>query len=171
MLSAVRNLGAWIGNGIKEVEPWEPILDKVRTTLQHWNKGHPTLDVRCHIVQMFAGGMTQFLTKAQGMPRQIEDALVKIIRSFIWDDSLAPPMISIRKLYAPKEQGGINLLNIPTRNKVVDLTWIKAYLDLSPSRPNWTFVINVIINHIHPDEELVPHSTNFSLTSWSPPTC
>ena len=168
--SAVRNLGAWIGNGIKEVEPWEPILDKVRTTLQRWNKGHPTLDAKRHVVQMFAGGMTQFLTKAQGMPRQIEDALVKIVRSFIWDDSSAPPLISIKKLYTSKEQGGINLLNIPTRNKAIDLTWLKAYLDLSPFRPNWTFVIDAIINHIRPDEELVSHSTNFSLTSWSPPT-
>jgi len=88
--TAVRNLGAWIGNEVKEVTPWEPVLDKVRSTLRHWNKGHPTLDAKRHIVQMFAGGMTQFLTKAQGMPRQIEDALVKIIHSFIWDELTAP---------------------------------------------------------------------------------
>ncbi|KIM64466.1 hypothetical protein SCLCIDRAFT_114936, partial [Scleroderma citrinum Foug A] len=76
--NAVRNLGAWIGNEAKEVTPWELILDKVRTTLQRWNRGHPTLDAKRHIVQKFTGGMTQFLTKAQGMPHQIEDALVKI---------------------------------------------------------------------------------------------
>jgi len=111
--NATRSLGAWIGNEVKEATPWEPILNKVRTTLQRWNKGHPTLDAKQHIVQMFAGGMTQFLTKAQGMPRQIEDALIKIICTFIWDESTAPPTIGIKKLYAPKDQGGISLLNIP----------------------------------------------------------
>ena len=85
--NTIRNLGAWIGNEVKEITPWEPVLDKVRTTLQCWNKGHPTLDAKRHIMQMFTGGMTQFLTRAQGMPRQIEDALVKIIHSFIWDVS------------------------------------------------------------------------------------
>ena len=168
--NAVRNLGAWIGNKVKEITPWEPILDKVRMTLQCWNKGHPTLDAKRHIVQMFAGGMTQFLTKAQGMPCQIEDALVKIICSFIWDESTAPPMIAIKKLYTPKEQGGINLLNIPAWNRAIDLTWLRAYLDLSPSRPNWAFVTDAIINHIHPDVEPGTYPANFSLTSWSPPT-
>ena len=168
--NATRSLGAWIGNEAKEATPWEPILDKVRTTLQRWNKGHPTLDAKRHIVQMFAGGMTQFLTKAQGMPRQIEDALIKIIRTFIWDESTAPPTIGIKKLYAPKDQGGISLLNIPARNRAINLTWLKAYLDLSPSRPNWAFVTDAIINHIRPDVESRSHPTNFSLTSWSPPS-
>jgi len=168
--TAVRNLGAWIGNKVKEVTPWEPVLDKVRSTLRCWNKGHPTLDAKRHIVQMFAGGMTQFLTKAQGMPRQIEDALVKIICSFIWDESTAPPTIGINKLYAPKERGSISLLNIPARNKAIDLTWLKAYHDLSPARPNWAFVTDAIINHIRPDVDPGSHPSNFSLTSWSPPT-
>ena len=114
--------------------------------------------------------MTQFLTKAQGMPSQIEDALVKIIRSFIWDESTAPPTIVIRKLYASKEQGGISLLNIPARNKAIDLTWLRAYLNLSPSRPSWAFVTDAIINHIHPDVEPGSYPSHFSLTSWSPPT-
>ena len=168
--NAVRILGAWIGNEIKEVTPWEPVLDKVRSTLQRWNKGHPTLDAKRHIVQMFAGGMSQFLAKAQGMPRQIEDALTKIIRSFIWDESTAPPMIGIKKLYAPKEKGGISLLNIQARNKAIEVTWLKSYLDLSPSRPNWAFVTDAIINHIRPDVDPNSYPENFSLTSWSPPS-
>ena len=62
---------------------------------------------------MFAGGMTQFLTKAQGMPTEIESALVKIIREFMWG-STAPPPLSLQRLYAPKNEGGLALLDIPT---------------------------------------------------------
>ena len=84
---------------------------------------------------MFAGGMTQFLAKAQGMPGPIEDALVKIICSFIWDGSSTPPMIGIKRLYSQKERGGIGLLNIPARNKAINLTWLRAYLNLTSLRP------------------------------------
>ena len=44
--NAVRNLGAWIGNEIKEVTPWEPVLNKIRLTLHRWSRGHPTLDAK-----------------------------------------------------------------------------------------------------------------------------
>jgi len=167
---AVRCLGAWIGNGLKESTPWNPVLDKVRNTLTRWNRGSPSLDAKGYIIQMFAGGMTQFLTKAQGMPTEIESALVKIIREFMWG-STAPPPLSLQRLYAPKNEGGLALLNIPTRNKAVSLTWLKAYLDLSSSRPTWAFVTDAIINHIHPNYyDFTTEKPNFCLTSWRPPT-
>ena len=50
--NAVRILGAWIWNEMREVTPWEPVLDKVNSALQHWSKGHPTLDAKRHIVQI-----------------------------------------------------------------------------------------------------------------------
>ena len=104
----VRCLGAWIGNDLRECTPWNPVLDKVRSTLKKWNKASPSLDAKGYIIQMFAGGMTQFLTKAQNMPKEIESALVSIIREFIWNSNA--PSISLRRLYAPKCEGGINFL-------------------------------------------------------------
>ena len=166
---AVRCLGAWIGNGLSESTPWNPVLDKVKNTLSKWNKGSPSLDARGYIVQMFAGGMTQFLTKAQGMPKDIESALVKIIREFVWG-STTPPPISLQRLYAPKNEGGLALLDIPSRNKAISLTWLKAYLDLSPSWPTWAFVTDAIINHIRPDHDFTQEKLIFCLTSWRPPT-
>jgi len=163
----VRCLGAWIGNNTKAADPWEPILDKVRSTLKRWNNGHPTLDAKRHIAQMFVGGMTQFLTAAQGMLKQIEDALIKSLREFIWD-STAPPTISLDRLYAPANAGGINLLNIRARNKAIDVMRLKAYLDLSPSRPKWAFLTDTIINTLHPNTP--PKPPSFPLMSWSPPT-
>ncbi|KIM70405.1 hypothetical protein SCLCIDRAFT_58450, partial [Scleroderma citrinum Foug A] len=81
----VRCLGAWIGNDLRVCTPWNPVLNKVRSTLKKWGKASPLLDVKGHIVQMFARGMTQFLMKAQSMPKEIESALVSTIREFIWD--------------------------------------------------------------------------------------
>ena len=68
----VRYLGAWIGNSLKELTPWNPILDKVRSTLARWSRGSPSL-------------------KAQGMPTEIESALVKI--STTWErEGEFPPL-------------------------------------------------------------------------------
>ena len=164
---AVRCLGAWIGNNTKETEPWEPVLEKVRSTMQKWNKGHPTLDAKRHIVQMFAGGMTQFLTAAQGMPKTIENALIKIIREFIWNSS-APPTMSLTRLYSRVEEGGINLLDIKARNKAIDIIRLKTYSDLSENRPKWAYLADAIINTLHPNPP--PKPSPFPLTSWFPPS-
>jgi hypothetical protein len=48
-------------------------------SLDLWSKSHPTLEGKRLIVQMVVAGMTQFLTKAQGMPPKIENKLSKRI--------------------------------------------------------------------------------------------
>ncbi|KAL4066534.1 hypothetical protein J3A83DRAFT_4359968 [Scleroderma citrinum] len=126
--------------GSEEHHEREPILKKLKSALKRWNKSHPSLDAKYHIVQMMAGGMTQFLTVAQGMPRHIETVLISIIQDFIWESS-APQMISMERLYAPLDKEGINLLNIHARNKAIDIIRLKTYLNLS-SRPKWAFLID-----------------------------
>ena len=108
---SIRILGARIGNNSDEETPWEPIVDKVQQALKSWNRFHPTLDGRKLIIQITIGGLTQFLTKAQGMLKRIEDVLTKISRDFIWQDS-ANPRIALKTLYQPVEDGGLNLLDI-----------------------------------------------------------
>ena len=68
----VRILGAWIGNNIDPNEQWTKVLEKIETALDQWSKSHPTMEGRKHIIQMVIGGMTQYFTKAQGMPLEIE---------------------------------------------------------------------------------------------------
>ena len=65
---AVRILGAWIGNNFDDVTPWEQILETVQKKFKQWEKVHPTMNGKCLLIQAIAGGHTQFLTKAQGMP-------------------------------------------------------------------------------------------------------
>jgi hypothetical protein len=117
---------------------------------------------------MIVGRMTQFLTKAQGMLKNIELTIIKIVRNFIWDDAHFP-LISLKQLYQPKEMRGINLLNIKARNKAIEITWVKAYLNLSSTCPAWVYIMDLLIN----DLKLNNNETNISnpfLTSWDPPT-
>ncbi|PCH39162.1 hypothetical protein WOLCODRAFT_85208, partial [Wolfiporia cocos MD-104 SS10] len=80
---AVRILEAWYGNGVDATAIWTPTLEKIDATLDWWAARHPTLEGQKHIVQMTIGGMTQYLTKAQGMPKHVEQRLVKRVRAFL----------------------------------------------------------------------------------------
>jgi hypothetical protein len=166
---AIRILGARIGNLSDEETPWEPIIDKAQNALSSWNKLHPTLDGRKLITQITVGSLTQFLTKAQGMPKRIEDALIKITRDFIWDDSTRP-RIAMETLYRPTEEGGLNLLDISARNKAIEIIWLKTYLEPPPKRPLWAKLSDVIIDAAAPRHTIPKARINTFLQTWNPST-
>ncbi|EPS94213.1 hypothetical protein FOMPIDRAFT_23382, partial [Fomitopsis schrenkii] len=82
---AVRILGAWIGNGVEQVAVWAPAMKKMKDFLERWGRCHPSMGGKRSIVQMGPGGISQYLTCVQGMPRQIEDEIAKTIQQFMWD--------------------------------------------------------------------------------------
>jgi len=88
--------------------------------------------------------MSQYLTMAQAMPKQVEEILEKIIRAFIWDDSR--PSVSLDTLCLPIGQGGIKLLNLSSRNKAIEIMWLKSYLTLGQKRPAWAYIADVLIS-------------------------
>ncbi|KAJ4470963.1 hypothetical protein J3R30DRAFT_3254885, partial [Lentinula aciculospora] len=77
--------GALIGNGICQMEPWTKVIEEINKSLEQWDKSKPTIEGRHLIISMVVGGMTQYLTKVQGMPKDIEDKLAKRIKRFLWD--------------------------------------------------------------------------------------
>ena len=166
---AIRSLGAWIGNHVNDLTPWEPILDKINQSLEKWRKPHPTLHGRKLIIQSVIGGHTQFLTKAQGMPSDIEKALTKIMRDFMWEDD-SSPRIALDILYHPIEEGGLNLLNLKSRNEAIDITWLRAYLNFSPTRPAWARITDLLINATALPQTSPLARINTFLQSWAPPT-
>jgi len=128
----VRILGAWIGNEANNQAPWEPILNIIKTKLNRWEKVYLMLNGKCIILQAIIGGHTQFLAKAQGMPKRIEDALMNIMTTFIWEET--KPRITMATLQRPTQEGGLNILDVKLRNKAIEIIWLKAYLNFSSSR-------------------------------------
>lgn len=166
---AIRSLGAWIGNNTNDMAPWEPILDQIKKDLHRWNRNKPTLHGRKTIIQAIIGGRTQFLTKAQGMPSAIETALTKIMRSFMWEED-SSPRIALDFLNIPTSEGGLDLLNIRTRNEAIEIIWLKAYLDFSPTRHSWATITDLIINKAAPPGISLLARMNSFLQSWDAPT-
>ena len=163
----MRILEAWLGNKMEAMAPWEPIIDRINKSLIRFSKLHPTLDGQKLIIQkMIIGRYTQFLTKAQGMPKTIEDALIEIIQNFIWEENTSP-RISMDQLYHPIEKGGLNLLDLKTRNEVVEITWLKEYLNLLPKRPVWAVLTDISMEAITPHGLRAQTRVNPFLQNWT----
>lgn len=151
---ATRILGAWFGND-KEVEsPWAPVIERIDDTLRRWDQSNPTLEGRKIGVQSIVGGMTQYLTQVQGMPDHIERTLSKRAIDFVWNESKARP-INMETLYAPVENGGLNLMNLAWRNEAISIMWLKRYMTSGKERPLWAKIADAIFAHLEkrpPDE-------------------
>ncbi|EMD32471.1 hypothetical protein CERSUDRAFT_35499, partial [Gelatoporia subvermispora B] len=81
--TATRLLGAWIGNDVNQPAVWSPTVDKISKTLHMWQSRGPTLKGKSLLSKFVLGGMTQYLTKVQGMPPQVEKLLASALKKFI----------------------------------------------------------------------------------------
>jgi hypothetical protein len=80
-----------------------------------------------------------------------------------------PPKNSSRIPTQTTEQS-LNVLDIRTQNKAIELVWLKDYLNLTPSRQMWARVTDILINATAPPGMSVVAVVNTFLQKWSPPT-
>jgi hypothetical protein len=121
------------------------------------------------IIQMIVAGMTQYLTKVQGMPEDIEKELAKRIQSYVWGGR--KPTINATVMGGPLLEGGKKILDIRARNEAIQLTWLQTYLAPRDIRPKWAYVADVIIKQNTPKAKanMDPKAAvNCFLQSWSP---
>jgi hypothetical protein len=81
---AIGILGSWRGDETDQPAIWAPTIEKIEKKLQNWDKSNPTIGGRTKIIQMVVGGMTQYLTAVQGMPKDVEEYLDKRIKKIVW---------------------------------------------------------------------------------------
>jgi len=162
---ATRILGAWVGNELNPEEPWRKIIETIKKDFKRWEARYPTLEGKRHIVQMIAGGKTQFLARAQGMPDSIQTELRKMITEFVWGKERAT--MRIEDVARDPEQGGRKVMNVTRRNESIDLMWVKQYLSMGPDRPKWAFMMDEIFRMERPKRAKETHQM---IESWNPLT-
>ncbi|KAE9387220.1 hypothetical protein BT96DRAFT_960435 [Gymnopus androsaceus JB14] len=96
---------------------WRPLVLRYNKSLENWEKSNPTMDGCKKIGQMVVGGMTQYLTQVQGMPKNIEEKLKKRIRQFLWVEKKLSP-VNFETLLASKKEGGQEALDIEAKIRV-----------------------------------------------------
>ncbi|KAI9056337.1 hypothetical protein FKP32DRAFT_1532302, partial [Trametes sanguinea] len=136
--SAVRILGAYLGNNVDQEEVWERTVRKVEKAMGRWQVAHTTFEGKRHVVQMVVGSMTQFAAHVQRMPARVTKHLTKIIRDYIWDDRPVAP-VAMAHLQLHPDNGGLGILDLSARNEAIDVMWTKAYLNFGEGRATWAF--------------------------------
>lgn len=117
---ATHLLGAFIGNGVDNASVWTPTLEVVVRDLKRWEKSNPTIE-GCRLgVRMVVGRRTQYRARVQDMPKQVEEYLEKMIRSFLLKTE-SKLMIGMNTMKLPIEEGGRKVLDIKTRNKAIEI--------------------------------------------------
>jgi hypothetical protein len=119
-------LGAWLGNNVTYLTPWPATIDKIRNDLERWEVTEPNLEGKRHIISMLVGGRSQYLTRVQGMPKDIEETLTMLIHVFLWDGT--PARISDNTMYSSVMRDGKQILNLAARNEAIDLWNLQSYL-------------------------------------------
>ncbi|KAF8295410.1 hypothetical protein DL93DRAFT_2068423, partial [Clavulina sp. PMI_390] len=132
---ATRILGAFLGNKAPAEQKWNTVIEKITASLARWNNHHPTMIGRRIIAQIIIGGMTQFLTRAQGMPDKIEQKLTQIAWRFIWNVPTASPPILNEFLFMPFTEGGLEALDLSARIEAINLMKLKQIIRTDPLRP------------------------------------
>jgi ribonuclease HI/exonuclease III len=164
-----RLLGAWIGNRLNQPQIWSKTLDNIESSLTRWGKSHPTLEGRRLIIQMTVAGMTQYLTKVQGMPKEVENKLTKSIREFMWNSENTPPVNS-NLLTQTHNEGGKKVLNITARNEAINLMWLRSYLLDTQERPKWAYIADELLrqNILKSDQNIEDqYRINTFTQSWN----
>ncbi|KAF5343264.1 hypothetical protein D9757_015526 [Collybiopsis confluens] len=169
---AIRILGAWYGNNLTEETAWPNQIEKIDRALSTWERSNPTMDGRKMIAQMVIGGMTQYLSQVQGMPKNVERKLNKRIRTFLWAEKKQSP-INFEILLANKDEGGQEALDIKARNLAIEVMWLKSYFNLKSDRAIWAKIADAIMAHpkstpaTRTEQNVDPNvKTNMFMQSW-----
>ena len=167
----VRILGTWLGNNVDQAVTWAPILEDCCKRLKRWGAAKHSLEGRRLIIQMQVAGVTQYLTKVQGMPLEAENELNKMIRRFMWNNEKMDTVNRMR-MFTEHKKGGKKLLDIEARNKAIHLTWLKAYLNLGENRATWTYFADAMIKDDIPPSHRIDGDAESRvmpiIQSWEP---
>jgi ribonuclease HI/exonuclease III len=166
----MRVLGSWVGNNMDVEKPWKMVLKKIEKSLTGWEKCHPSMEERRHVVNAVQGAMTQYLMTVQDIPESILEELDRNIRRFIWGDKTNSPVCA-DYLFAPIGQGGKKVLDIRARAEAIIIMRLKTYLNLGETRPLWAKVADALFaKHVTKKEMKLSEPRvrqNVFLQSWS----
>lgn len=102
------------------------------------------------------------------MPPRMEVAIQKLIQDFLWDHERTP-RIALNMLELPIEEGGMNILNVKTRNEAIDIMWLRSYLNFSPSCPTWAMITDLLLSASAPPNISPLGRLNTFMQMWDPP--
>ncbi|KAI0757506.1 hypothetical protein C8Q80DRAFT_1116624 [Daedaleopsis nitida] len=106
----------------------------------------------------------------QRMPDSVRSRFEKIVRKYLWNDRIIPP-VSMEQACASRDSGGLAILDLKSRNEAIDVMWLKDYLSFGPTRATWTKLADDLFARIVRRDCTVPIRdlcVNTFMQDWSP---
>ncbi|KAI1782546.1 hypothetical protein LXA43DRAFT_905491, partial [Ganoderma leucocontextum] len=150
----MRTLGSWVGNGISTHPQWESILKRQERTVEIWKKARLSNNGKQLIAKSLIQSISLYLATVNGMPKDVEKRMEKILRDFLWDGKKIGYM-RYDEVIMPKEDGGLNMPDIRARNEAIQVMWLQRYLKEDSKRPVWAFVLDKILFDNLPPKPIV----------------
>ena len=123
---------------------YEPIIEKSRKILNAWYNRGLSLIGKVQVVNTLVSSL--FVYKMMVLP-VIPDKVVKqmnnIIREFLWNGKKAKIAYAI--LQNPKDQGGLNLVNLKNKDRALKVSWPQIFFCFWPCTAIYSIIIHSYI--------------------------
>ena len=166
--TAMRTLGAWVGNKAEPTTKWNEIVLKQKETIKKWETMHTSLRGKELILKALVTSQGWYLATVNEMPKYIEKELEKEMRNFTWDNK-KKGYITWNLATTSREQGGLNMPNIKARLDAIALMRAKRWLTPpEENRPDWAYIVDKILTHHVPQQPKVDPTIarEWALQSW-----
>lgn len=112
--TAMRTLGAWVGNGSNTDPQWNAILERQKKILDTWKTTHLSYKGKELILKSLVISIAFYLATVNGMSDRVRKAMKKMMKDFLWDDRKTGYM-QWENVTAPKSEGGLNMPDLDAR--------------------------------------------------------
>ena len=126
----VNVLGIWICNDFEARvdRNYELILQKMKDIFKAWENRNLSLIGKILVVNTLVASLFVYkLTVLENLPETLIKDIESQIQNFIWNGARAK--IPIKLLQQGKQKGGLKLVDIRTRKKSLNISWIKTIIN------------------------------------------
>ncbi|MFS8033331.1 hypothetical protein Hanom_Chr17g01568301 [Helianthus anomalus] len=147
-------LGLSIGENMKRIKPWKPVIDKFAKKLSSWKAGHLSMGGRITLAKAVLGNLPAYFLLIFKAPAKVIKTLEGLRWDFVWGKTSSRNKlrwVAWKKNQTPKKLGGLGLGDITSLNWGLLLKrkwWIKSDPDQL-----WVRVIQAIHGDNGRDQE------------------
>ena len=156
----IRCLGIYLGYDETEKFEmnWNKKLESIKHLITTWSKRDLTLFGKVQIIKTLIVPQVILVASLQTIPLGITKELNKLCYKFLWGNNNSEK-ISRKKLNHPKQDGGIDMINIDVMFTALKAKWVQRVNDADPNQKRWVHIARSLLS----SAGNVQHILNFTI--------
>jgi len=127
MKTPFKYLGMLLGGNHRRSKFWEEVVERVRRRLGRWKGKFISMAGRLYLIKSVLSALPLFYMSLYKMPLMVANEIVRLQRNFLWgwgSEGRRIVWASWDKVCAPKEKGGLGMIDIRRFNIALLGKWI-----------------------------------------------